>query len=145
VTDNRWARLVRFSTAAQASWRAEEVEALRSEWEEHHERNDPLMPDRNPRGDVPEHFPGWAHKKEEETRRFAHRVTVWLERLARQWQIGTILVFAPDHFLGPLRSSWSPPLHSIVSEHAADLTHFELQRLIDHPAVVPWLAASKHR
>ncbi len=145
VTDNRWARLVRLTKSAPTGWHADELKTMRSEWEEHHERHDQLLPDRNPRGDVPEHFPGWAHKKEEETRRFAHQVAAWLERLAGELEITKIAVFAPDHFLGPLRASWSPRIRSLVTEHAADLTHLRPQQLLEHPAIVPLLSPAETR
>jgi protein required for attachment to host cells len=117
VTDNRWGRLFRCHRTPTGGWRAEEPETIRSAWEEHrdgHGAPPPGAPDAGP----PQHMPSLAHKKEEETRRFAHEVAAWLEARTRERGIDHLTVFAPDHFLGPLRASWPPRLRPLVTEHA---------------------------
>ncbi len=142
VMDNRWARLVRCQRNSGGRWHGEEVETLRSGWEQHHERHDPALPDRTPRPAVPERAPGWAHKKEEETKRFTHEIASWLEKRAHEHAMHELWVFAPDHFLGPLRASWSAKLRPIIRDHAADLTHLSAAELTEHPAIAPMLRAS---
>ncbi len=142
TSDNRWARLVRCRLNSGGRWHAEEIETLRSDWEPHHERHDPALPDRTPRPAVPERAPGWAHKKEEQTKRFAHQVAEWLQRHAHERAMRELWVFAPDHALGPLRAAWSASLRPIIHDHPADLTHLTPAKLTEHPAIAPILEAA---
>lgn len=135
VTDNRWAKLVQCTRTKGGRWHAEEVETIQSGWEKHQNRQEPPA-----KGEKPEHAPGWAHKKEEETKRFSHEVAAWLEKLSHDRNISHFSVFAPDHFLGPLRTSWSARLKPMVAEQAVDLTHLKVAELVDHPKVAMILA-----
>jgi protein required for attachment to host cells len=145
VTDNRWARLVRCQRTEPepaGRWHADEFETIRTTWDEHQPRHEPALPDGAPKADDPDHAPGWAHKKEEETRRFAHEVAAWLDRRSAALAIRHISVFAPDHFLGPLRLSWSPRLRPLLTEHAGELTHLRPPELLEHPTIAGILASA---
>ena len=149
LTDNRWGRLVRFQKTREGRWHADEVQTIRCEWEEHQDRRDraeqanAAAKSRAPEHSMHGHAPG--HRKEEETRRFAHEVGAWLDRQASELKIEQLAVFAPDHFMGPLRASWPKRLLPLLTEHAADLTHLSPSQLIEHPTVAGILAAEKHR
>ncbi len=135
VTDNRWAKLIHCTRTNGGRWHAEEVETIQSGWEQHTNRQVPPTT-----GTKPEHSSGWAHKKEEETKRFSSEVAAWLEKLARDRKISHFSVFAPDHFMGPLRASWSARLKPMIAEQAVDLTHLKASELVEHPKVALILA-----
>jgi protein required for attachment to host cells len=135
VTDNRWAKLVHCTRTKGGRWHAEEVGIIQSGWEEHQNRDTPPSP-----GKKPEHSAGWAHKKEEETKRFAKEVAAWLEKQGHDRKITHFSVFAPDHFLGPLRANWSARLKPMIADQALDLTHLKVSELVDHPKVALILA-----
>src|SRR5690349_5613661 len=77
ATDNRWGRLFRCYRTPTGGWHAEEPATIRSTWEEHRDRHE-ATPAGAPDAGPPQHIPSLAHKKEEETRRFAHEVAAWL-------------------------------------------------------------------
>jgi protein required for attachment to host cells len=145
LTDNRWGRLVRFQLTKEGRWHAEEVATVRSEWEEHQDRFDQSgQSNAVAKANAPDHAAhghSWGHKKEEETKRFAHEIAAWLDRQSAELKIQHLAVFAPDHFLGPLRASWSKRLLPLLTEHAADLTHLKPALLGEHPTVAKILAA----
>ena len=143
VTDNRWARLIRFQPTEAGRWHAEEVQVIRSDWEPHQDRHEKAEPTQT-LANTPEHARhghSWGHKKEEETKRFAKVVAAWLDERASDLRIAKLDVFAPDHFLGPLRKSWPKKLATLITEHDLDLTHLKPSEFLENPTVASILAA----
>jgi protein required for attachment to host cells len=135
MVDERRARLFRCARTRRGTWRVEEREALRSVWEEDHERHRPAILGRGP-ATMPPHEAGWGHEAEEQSRRFAHEVGRWLRARVERVGADPLTVFAAPRFLGLLREQLPDEWRRGVRFIETELTRLRPHELAEHPVVV---------
>lgn len=132
TADSRVARLYAARPTPGGSVQLRQIDSIRNEHEEEHERRRPDMLEGPGRRNAPAglgpgvpHFasPRETEEEEEEMRRFAREVAQWLGRVRRQAGGGGVTIFAASRFLGMLRKELGPD---------ADLREAELAQMPEH-------------
>lgn len=73
------------------------------------------------------------HEDEEEARRFARKLTRWINRQVERRDIDRLVLFAAPRFLGTLRKTRNGNgLHADVESKEADLTSLTVDELTNH-------------
>lgn len=133
TADGRRATLYRCEPTPGGRLHVEAERSLENEEVGLRDRRRPSILARGPSGTArPAPF---ARDEEEDTRRFAKRVTEWLGHEARRVNAERVVMFAAPRFLGHLRSDAGARLDGKARLVEAELTKLRAHELADHPAV----------
>ena len=77
----------------------------------------------------------FSREEEEQLTRFIRTVSAWLEQHVGAQAIHQLVLMAPGHVLGELRSHLPRTLSARIHQEEAELTHLRPGELLDHPAV----------
>lgn len=138
AVDERKARLFSCTRTSGGALHVEELAAMRSAWEDSHERGRPSVLKRGPASFPPQEVDN-GRSASEETRHFAKDVAAWLREHAVESGEEPLIVFSAPRFLGVLRAT-APDLNGFARFVEGELTPLRPSELAEHPMITKHVA-----